>query len=171
MPRVRYVIWYLHPADPQDGGLGDLALFHLGKCGTPGWQAPEVNESNLLIFQQGKQAQRGRGIPASSLRESNARKGHTLVHTCGYFVQSCQHIIDLGPSGPGGSGGWSKTGSDEGKDPRTRGTRKTQTWALFMGKCAPSAWGRDYRPERPGLGLAPALIKHGWPQTSSGLGK
>lgn len=41
-------------------------------------QAPEVNESTLLIYQQGRQAQRGRGIPPRShIRSNEPPDGHS----------------------------------------------------------------------------------------------
>lgn len=165
MPRVRYVISNLHPADPQDGSLGDLALFHLGKCGTPGifWNVNAGRHQKSIsptcsYFNRENRPREGEEfLQALSESPMHMRSTHwsTRVDTLCSHVNTL--IIDLGPSGPGGSGGWSKTGSDEEKDPRTHGTSKTQTWALSLGKCAPSAWGRDYKPECPGLGLAPSI--------------
>ena len=61
-----------------------------------------------------------------------------------------------GSSGPGVSGEWSKTGSDEEEDPWTHGARKTWTRHV-TGRCTLSAWAWGYRPGPPVLGSAPSI--------------
>lgn len=62
-------------------------------------QAPEVNESTLFICQQGRQAQRGRGIPPRShIRSNEPPDAHMWTFLAGTSACSSQM---RGPPDPG----------------------------------------------------------------------
>lgn len=136
-------------------------------------KAPEVSESNLLIFQRENRPREGEGFLQSLMAGPIHISVHILVHTCGYFSQAHQH-----PHHRCGARraqetlmGGVRLRVMRKNDPRTYGPgRHGHRHFLWRGV-----------PQVPGAGATgqgvpysaqpPAPIKHGRPQTSSGLGK
>lgn len=144
------------PADPQDGGLGCLALLGGGgKCASPGMFMLAGTRSQRVHpahFNRENGSSEGQGFPQglsagpARIRSTNWSSRVDTSH--GHATHSSQMWVRPALE----TGGGVRLAVTRKKAP---GRRSPETWTLY-GEVAPRAWSGGDRPECPGRGSAPS---------------